>query len=139
MTAVEAALEALDAAAARAVETFSLTSDELATVSDAFAKIELALKLENFLGSASTSDAFVVRLSSDALPSVSIIGGSDREVAVHRALSVEADAAATTCDGRSAKDSGVEYAWQIYHLTDWSNTGANPTVETQRPATVTNF
>lgn len=60
---------------------------------------------------------------------MSIIGGSDREVAVHRALSVEADAAATTCDGRSAKDSGVEYLWQIYHLTDWSNTGANPTAK----------
>ena len=127
MTAIAAARDALDAAAARAVETFSLTSDELATVS-AFAKIELTLKLENFLDRASESDAFVVRLSSEALPSVELVGGAHREIAVNRALSVEAAAAASTCDGDAG--AGVSYAWRLYSADgtelDVASTSKNP-------------
>ena len=52
-TAIAAALEALDAAAARSGgdETFSATADEMTTVSFAgFSSVELTLELENFLG-----------------------------------------------------------------------------------------
>ena len=83
MTAIAAALDALDAAAARAVETFSLTSDELATVSDAgFSSVEMTLKLENFLGGifrVPETSVFVVEVAGsggdDAVATVSTAAG----------------------------------------------------------------
>ena len=82
-TAVAAALDALASAAARAGETFSMTSEEMAAVA-AFSAVELELTLENFLGGASKSDVFVVKLSAETLPNVQIVGGAYREIVVNR-------------------------------------------------------
>ena len=50
-TAVAAALDALASAAARGIETFEATAEEMAIVaSAAFSAVELELTLENFLG-----------------------------------------------------------------------------------------
>ena len=49
-TAVAAALDTLATAAARAIETFEATSEEMATVSAAFSAVELALTLRISLG-----------------------------------------------------------------------------------------
>ena len=111
---LQAAQEALATAVSRASSesVFVALQTELAAMSEGgFEALEVRLFVANFLGS-NSSMATSVLLSSLQLPSV-IIGGGDQSLRRDSDLIVEAQGAATSCDGRSLVDRTVSYAWTL--------------------------
>ena len=82
-----------------------------------FDTLVLSLALENFLGSTKT-ESVEVALSTKSIPSVLIVGGANRAARVGDALTVEASALASGCDGRSEAQRAVDvdYVWYFYRL-----------------------
>ncbi|KAH8054672.1 hypothetical protein JL722_8613 [Aureococcus anophagefferens] len=118
--AARAAVAAVLAAAGAGSPTLAASSDDLiAMAAGGAAGLEVSLVLSNFLGGASApSDPFPVAIRTDTPPNLEIVGGVVQSTTRPKALSVRANALATSCDGRPMADRAVTIAWALSRRRD---------------------
>ena len=75
--------------------------------------VAVTVALANFLGGAANATV-AVDVVGGTPPSLSLVGPRAFELARSEALVVDANGAATSCDGREAYDRAVDYAWAVY-------------------------
>ncbi|KAJ1452992.1 REJ domain-containing protein [Pelagophyceae sp. CCMP2097] len=110
VNAAQSSVFALDAADLAAVydAVVGALGDELGSFTVA---VVFEVTLTNALGNAATSDVWIVTLTDLAVPTVVVVGGRARSTLRSAGLSVQADAAATSCAARP--DDALDYAWAL--------------------------
>ena len=115
---------------------FLASSEDLVVIANGgLHSLEMTLILTNFLGGASAPSApFRVQVRTDTPPNLEIVGGTFVSMTRPTALSVRANALATSCDGRISADRAVNIQWLLSRLlddgsllvTDWTSTSNDP-------------
>ncbi|KAJ8598673.1 hypothetical protein CTAYLR_003088 [Chrysophaeum taylorii] len=79
--------------------------------------VTVRVTVTNWLLQSATSDAYVVFLSSENVPSIEVVGGGSYSLSASEELAVHAQGSATACDGRDLKERGVDMAWDLAETT----------------------
>ncbi|KAH8075812.1 hypothetical protein JL720_10521 [Aureococcus anophagefferens] len=111
---------------------FLVSSEDLVVMADGgLHSLEVTLVLANFLGGTSAPSApFLVQVRTDTPPNLEIVGGTLVSMTRPTALSVRANAIATSCDGRPPDERAVTIQWVLSRflddgsllVTDWTST-----------------